>query len=342
MARHVPGGIGCLVFGKSCMFGGKMADKVPRVEFFPDILGGGARFVEVVHPAAHPVNRGVDGMSGAVRGDSGEIFFLKVLNSEQRLWADVENAADLARKAGEARLAPRLLAVDKDSGAFLFEYAGDDWRPAFVLDAREEEVRERIIKAARAIHGLEPLSHDMTVARRITEMRGLMENGVRHAVTGKKRMPGLPEGYEGMAENVDAILQAFVAAGSETAPCHVENSLSNFLLGPDGAVLVVDFDRAANSDPLSDLGSLCNEFCRTDDDLSQAVEIYAGQVSKDVLARVKLHMILSAFCWGLWGKISQAMTGRNDIEFFKYGENQFIRCAWLLSHWDAWQLIREI
>lgn len=319
-----------------------MVGKLSRVEFFPDILGGNARFVDVVYPVAHPENRGVDGMSGAVRGDSGEVFFLKVLNTEQRLWADMDNAADMARKAGEVGLAPRLLAVDRDSRAFLYEYAGDDWRPAFVLDVREYDVRERVINAVRALHGLEALPHDIGMDKRITEMRNLMENGITSALTGAKRIPASPEEYRGMVYIVDMILYTLMEAGSEMAPCHVENSLSNFLLGPDGAVLMVDFDRAANSDPLSDVGSLCNEFCRTDDDVAQVVEMYSGRVSRDILARVKLHMVLSAFYWGMWGKVSQIMTGRNDIEFFKYGENQFVRCAWLLSRWNIGQLMREI
>jgi hypothetical protein len=53
-------------------------------------------------------------------------------------------------------------------------------------------------------------------------------------------------------------------------------------------------------------------------------------------------MILSAFQWGMWGKVSHFSTNRPEIEYYKYGENQFIRCAYHMANWNVDQLIREM
>ena len=297
---------------------------------------------DVVSPIAHPMNQGVDGHSGKFKGANSEALFLKVLSKDHERWVRHENAVEMAQHAGDAGLSPRLIASDAAEKAFLFECMGDNWRPAIVLDLRAEKVRETILAATKKLHNLPPLGHNTSVIERISELRLHVETGTRHVVTGATIKVTPPENYAGISAVIDRIGLGFTAAASESAPCHVENSLSNFLLGPMESVKIVDFDRAANCDPLSDVGALCNEYCRTDGDVAQAVEIYSGHPDAATVARVKLHMILSAFQWGMWGKVSHFSSSRPEIEYYKYGENQFMRCAYHIANWDVEQLIREM
>lgn len=295
-----------------------------------------------VFPIAHPMNQGLDGHSGKIFGANGEAFFLKVLSKDHERWIRLGNAIEMAQHAGDAGLSPRLIASDGPAKAFLFEFLGDNWRPATVLDLRAEKVRETILAATKKLHNLAPLGNNISVIERISELRLHMETGTRHVLTGATIKVTPPENYARVSAVIDRICLGFTAAANESAPCHVENSLSNFLLGPMGSVKIVDFDRAANCDPLSDVGALCNEYCRTDSDVVQAVEIYSGQTGAATVARVKLHMILSAFQWGMWGKVSHFSSNRPEIEYYKYGENQFMRCAYHIDNWNVEQLIREM
>jgi len=309
---------------------------------FPAWLASDAVLEDVASPIAHPMNQGVDGHCLKTTGISGEALFLKVLSKDQEQWARFGNAVEMAQNAGNAGLSPRLLASDETTKAYLFECLDDKWRPAIVLDLRAERVREEILVATKNLHELALLGQETSVFERISELRQIMETGTRLVGTGATRKVTSPENFSQMCSVIDTIGQGFAAASVELAPCHVENSLSNFLLGPSGFVKIVDFDRAANSDPLSDVGALCNEFCRTDQDIAQAVEIYSGHCHAANLARVKLHMILSAFFWGMWGRVSHFSSCRPEIEYYKYGENQFIRCAYHMANWDIGQLIREM
>jgi len=321
---------------------GKAASLQRAISVFAPWLENDAVLRDAVSPIAHPMNQGVDGHSGKITGASNEALFLKVLSKDHEGWMRFEAAAEMAQNAGDAGLSPRLIASDKAANAFLFECMGDNWQPAVVLDLRAEKVRETILAATKELHNLPPLGHNTSVIERISELRLHVETGARHVVTGATIKVAPPENYAGICAVIDKIGLGFTAAASESAACHVENSLSNFLLGPLGSVKIVDFDRAANCDPLSDVGALCNEYCRTDDDVAQAVEIYSARTDAATVARVKLHMILSAFQWGMWGKVSHFTSSRPEIEYYKYGENQFMRCAYHIANWDVEQLIREM
>jgi thiamine kinase-like enzyme len=309
---------------------------------FPTWLAGDAAPGEVISPIAHPMNQGVDGHCLKMTGINGESLFLKVLSKDQERWLRFGGAVEMAQNAGKAGLSPRLIASDEATRAYLFQCLDDNWRPAIVLDLRAEKVRAELLTATKNLHELALLGQEISVFARISELRQIMNTRTRRVDTGATRKVTAPENYSHMCAVIDRIGQGFAAASSELAPCHVENSLSNFLLGPSGSVNIVDFDRAADGDPLSDIGAFCNEYCRTDADVAQAVEIYAGRTDPATLARVKLHMILSAFQWGMWGKVSHFSSGRPEIEYYKYGENQFIRCAYHMANWDVDQLIREM
>ena len=320
----------------------KSAGLSRAIDVFAPWLASDAALRDPISPIAHPMNQGVDGHSGKIAGADGEVLFLKVLSKDQEHWVRIENAAEMAQHAGDAGHSPRLIASDEAGKAFLFEYLGDNWRPAAVQDLRAEKVREMILAAAKGLHNLPSLGRNTTVIEQISELRGHMETGTRHVMTGETVKVKPPVNYAQISAVIDKIGLGFSAAANEIAPCHFENSLSNFMLGPMGAVKIVDFDRAANCDPLSDVGALCNEYCRTDNDVAQAVEIYSGHPDAATVARVKLHMILSAFRWGLWGKVSHFSSGRPEIEYYKYGENQFMRCAYHIANWNVEQLIREM
>jgi hypothetical protein len=40
--------------------------------------------------------------------------------------------------------------------------------------------------------------------------------------------------------------------------------------------------------------------------------------------------------------VSHFSSSRPAIEYYKYGENQFMRCAYHIANWDVEQLIKEM
>ena len=315
------------------------------VDLFSPHLAPGAEPGEPVSPVAHPLNIGIDAHSAPVAArQPGKTLWIKALNREQARWHNPQAAIGMAVSAGGAGIAPSVVSANPRTGVLLQEHLGEGWRHALVSDLRHPDIAEKVIAATRALHALPLLAPAPDLFERIEELVALMENG--HPAEGRNSGSRIfatpPEGFSTMRDYVTRIGKALAAAGRDQAPCHVENSLSNVMIGPRGEIRLVDFDRATNDDPLSDLAALCNEYCRTEEDIARAVEIYAGRADPAIIARVKLHMIASAFYWGLWGIVSDATTRRHDIEFRKYGENQLIRCLSAISRWDTAALIRAM
>lgn len=296
---------------------------------------------EAVPGVAHPINRGLDGTSSVLRGrEPGRAFFLKLLNPETTAEACFEDACTIARSAHALGIAPELLAADEEASAFLFDGLTEGWRFGTAKIFRDRDIRLGAVACLKQLHGTDALSAELSVfdriARLVDELKALA------AAAPGNGSSVFPEFYHTMCDWMSRIEEAIRASGHDPAPCKVENSLSNFMIGPSGSIRLVDFDRAAMTDPFSDIGAFCNEVCRTDQDIAEIVEAYCGAPHAAALSRMKLYMIASALHLGLWGIVSQYRAPRTEIEFFKYGQNQLIRCRAAISRWDVGQLLREV
>lgn len=291
-----------------------------------------------IPPVAHPINRGLGGTSVLVRPPSSAgLYFAKKLSDEVLGSQTFSSIVSLARQAGSLELAPALLTADEASGVLVFDGLPENWKFGTVKAFRDPDLSGKAASALRALHGTAALSVTMTPFDRIRRL--LEELDALATVSGA----GIyPEYYHTMLDWTARIETAIEAAGVDLRPCKGENNLSDFMIGPGGDLRLVDFDHAANGDPYADLGVLANEFCRTDEDVSRLIEAYAGVASSAEVARIKLYMVVSAFHLGLWGLVSQLRAPDTEIEFYKYGQNQFLRCRSAISRWDLGRFLRDI
>ncbi|MEZ5824926.1 MAG: aminoglycoside phosphotransferase family protein [Geminicoccaceae bacterium] len=290
-----------------------------------------------IAPCAHPIHRGLGGQSWRIHDRrSGERRFVKKLNPSSLADGVFADIVQLAREAHAPGLAPALLDTDAGSGVLVFEDLPETWHYGMVRDFRGPMLAGTAVEALAALHRSAPLS---TATSPFDRIRKLNEELARHAAEDRGI---LPEQYRTMSDWVERIEDALTAAGHDPAPCKGECNLSDFMIGPEGQLRLVDFDRAANGDPFADLGIFANEVCRTERDIDGLVEAYCGHAGRAETARTRLYMVVSAFHLGLWGLVSQLREPGTEIEFFKYGQNQFIRCRSALSRWDVGGILREI
>ncbi len=317
-------------------------DPVSRVAEALARMGvGHERRVDVAQPPfAMPMHAALDGDCFRVDRLEGGALFAKAYHHDIPFAPDFEAAGLAAKRAGELGLAPAWRAGFADLRVHLFDWAPDGFRMAMRPDFDRADVRANSLAALRRHHSGPPLARSWDPFLALGAYRSAFEDAV-HAE--RARNVRLPPDWGALLAAAETIARAVASAGVDQRPIRNETLISNFLVGPRDEVLMVDFDRAADADPFYDLAALCSEFCVDEDDLAQALEIYAGRADAAKLNRVRLYMYVDDLLWGLWAKLAHVHSPHSGrIEFYKYGEVRWIRARYRLEAWDVEALRRSL
>ncbi|HEY9216369.1 MAG TPA: phosphotransferase [Ancylobacter sp.] len=282
----------------------------------PEFADHAVRYGLAAAPVASPVHRAT--ASDCVRIERGKEppVFLKVLQPDAAFHLDYAQVAKAARVAATRGVAPPLL-IDQAAGGILgFEMLGADWRHATMGDLSREGGIDPVLAAKKRLHDGPPIGWRFDVFDRIDILLALS----------RQATAPLPDDLGFLHRNTRLARAAIEAAGYDLRLCHNDGVASNVMLGPQGAVLLVDFDLAGDNDPWFDVGVLLNEVFQFTTDKRAAIERLAGRFDERLLNRCELYAAADDLMWGLWGCLMGATSPRNGIEFFKYGQWRLLRC----------------
>ena len=271
---------------------------------------------------ASPMCQAVDYANAVVTKDgAGDAVFLKLLQPDVAAFVDVA-AAHAGSVAGmQAGVAPEVVFFLPEQRALGLAYYPDPWRGARLDDLRRPEVLAAVIAAKAALRRGPALPRRWDVFERVQG----------YAALAQAAKVGLPTDMPALLAAVDTIGQALTAAGRDSLPCHNDGQSSNILLGPDGRVLLVDFDCAGQADPHYDLAVTLNEAHDFEDGWRAGVEMQEGRCDERVLNRCHAYAVADDVLWGLWGHTLSATSPRHDLEFLKLGEWRLLRARMALA-----------
>jgi hypothetical protein len=293
---------------------------------FRPAAGGDWTASPATYPNTLPSHMGLDGESYFLTGDDAStVCFLKLYRPGW-LGFDIAGALQASRQAAGLKLAPMLLDADDDLMAAVFAAPGPDWRPAGALDFDRPQVVQTALAHLRAWHASAPLGRTapspLGYADAVEDRMG-------------QRLGQITDDWSLMRDHAAGIAAALAATSPALAPLHRELYISNFLIGPDDALLMVDFDHAADGDPYADVGALALDVCEVEADYLRLVELYAGAAPPDLVARTQLHAILEDFRWGCLCLLFYSDPDRRSAaDFLSYGRMRLSRC---LDNIQAWR-----
>ena len=287
-----------------------------------------------VPAVASPVHRGVAHHCYRVTEAGKAPLFCKVPADDQEGLMTASAAAAMAALAGEKGVAPPVAWFDPESAILATDWLEGAWRYARVEDLRQPVCLQTIIARLQTLHEAAPANG---VVRHDPGARLKRLDGILRALPVDR-----PPNYDWLADQVVSAMEALAPGQGAAVPCHLGSIASNIMLGPDGALLLVDFDQAALSEPLHDFGILLTETFDFEDEWADALAPLFGAKTGEAVHRARLWGLIDDFSWGQWALICHGRAQRTEIEYFKYASWRFMRATLTAGDWSFERRLRQV
>jgi thiamine kinase-like enzyme len=286
-----------------------------------------------VPPVASPSYHAVESTSFDVAPDGkSATFFLRLGADEVAELVDHDLAFAAARRLHGLGLSPEPIAQVPGDRAVLSARLGEGWRTAKIDDLMNDGAAARLVEMQKTIAAGERLGRPWSVFDGIDRLWPLVfETGTP-----------LPGDVEWMLAWMNPMRDAISAAGVELKPSHGDPHSSNVMLGPNEAMMLVDFDMAGDIDPYYQLGVQMNELYQFESQMKPLLEMHDGRFSERVFNRCRLYAAADDFYWALRSLLQQARSPRQGLEFLKYAGWRFLRCRMLLGHPGFEERVRSL
>ena len=240
----------------------------------------------------------------------GTPFFIRVPGEGTELLAiDRNNEYHSAKVAAQAGVGPKVLYHLPEYNVMVLEFLNGKTMSKDSLN--ESGMPKRMADSIKRLHAGEHLLLDFNMFR-LTEY---------YLSLCKERNIKIPDGYFERMKIVDEIERAMSVKPLATVPCNNDLLAENYI--DDGNQLwLIDYEYSGNNDPTFELGNTCQEMQFNDEQIAEVCAAYFGEAMPNMIARMKLNMIMSDVGWGLWAAIQAKIS---TIEFDFWG--------WAIERW---------
>jgi hypothetical protein len=294
-------------------------EKDPVRDLLAQVPGWADRPV-VIEPAipvlASPSWRGVDGDSLLARDkESGGTLFIKSMHADTAFYIDVKAAFDAAARAGDAGIGPRVIKADAASGVLITEDLTGEWRVAGLEACRNPSFIDKVFDARRRFGEVAPLSGDVDVFADIERF---------HAIVLSSGAP-TPADTPWLVDTLRFAAEQIGKGSGASMPIHGDGNVSNILVNKQSEVRLVDWDRAANGDPLEDAGSFLVEAFPFEPEARDAFRRNFPDLDEAAFDRARIMGVADDLRWGLIAAIQAHLSERRVNEFYKFANWRFLR-----------------
>jgi thiamine kinase-like enzyme len=256
-----------------------------------------------------PLSGGLTNTNFKVEVD-GVSYFVRVPGESTELLAiDRNNEYHNTKAAAEAGVAPKVLYHLSEYNVMVIEFLNGKTMSKDSLN--EKGMPARMAQSIKRLNQGPRFFSDFNMFRLTEYYLGVC----------KERDIRIPDGYLERMPAVARIEKAMKIKPLPTVPCNNDLLAENYI--DDGKQLwLIDYEYSGNNDPTFELGNTCQEMQFSDEQISEVCAAYFGEATPDMIARMKLNMIMSDVGWGLWAAI-QAKISTIDFDFW----------GWAIERW---------
>jgi thiamine kinase-like enzyme len=248
-------------------------------------------------------------------------YCLRIPGRGTEEYIDRANEKVAASEAARAGVGPAVLYFDENTGVMVTRFIDG------AVTMTPGGFRTRPGSPGRAGKAFRKLHNSGAVFPFRFELFAMIDDYLRILST---KEVGLPEGYQDVVGEADAVRRALTANPLPLAACHCDPLCENFLDTGD-RLWIVDWEYSGMNDPMWDLGDLSVEgrFNEAQDE-EMLSAYFDGEASPRDRGRMVIYKAMCDLLWTLWGLI-QLANGNLADDFRAYAETRFARCKNLMG-----------
>jgi thiamine kinase-like enzyme len=257
-------------------------------------------------------------------------YFVKVPGEGSEIFVNRIVANEAARNAHAMALGPEVIYFDRSDGLEVSEFL-EGYRACTNADFANPAIQGDVLAIYARLHAGPALSQTKTVFDMIEE----------HIEQGRALSAHLPPDMSLMADRCLQAKAAFLASGLDLVPCFNDPMPGNFLISRDPAELkpmkLIDYEFASNNERTYELGVLFAEMFFEEKVILGLIELYAGSVRPQFVARVMVNRALADVKWAMWAFVNRKLKDW-DFDYQKYGVWKYRRARDVMQdvRWPAW------
>lgn len=254
--------------------------------------------------------------------------YAKVLHADMAELIDIERSAQASRCAAESGATPTLILVDAANGVLLFDaLPAPEWRWARLDELTSAPRLQALWALKKRVHGGPVPDFERSP---MAELQKLRQFCVRDGVS-------LPPDLTWIDTCIDLAWQALQRLPGARVPLHGDGVACNVMIGPGGALQLVDFDQGGCFDPWYDVAITLNELYPFESQWRTGITAWAGQCLEVDYARCRLYALIDDWYWTLWG-LWAGTTSSRGLEFSKVGQWTLLRCRQAIQdpRFESW------
>jgi thiamine kinase-like enzyme len=253
-------------------------------------------------------------------------YFLKIPGAGTEMFVDRAAANEAARLAHAKGLGPEVVHFDAETGLEVAELL-EGYRACTNADFQDEAIQLAAVDCYRQFHAGEGLGLTKTIFDMIDE----------HIAQVAGLGGSLPEDWPWLSRLYGNARSAFLASGLDLVPCFNDPMPGNFLVKQDAPMKLVDYEFASMNERSYELGVWLGEMFFTEDTAARLLEVYAGELRPELVARVAVMRALADVKWATWAMVQEQISAL-DFDYHKYGTWKYLRARSIMHdfRWEAW------
>jgi len=276
---------------------------------------------------ASPVRLATEWAGFTVTAPWGQCY-AKVLHDDMRALIDIERTARATQLAADCDVTPGVRLVDAAAGVLLLDaLPANEWRWARLDELMQPQRLQALWALKKQLHAGTSPGFTRSPLQDIQHLRELC---ARDGVV-------LPVDHAWVSTCIDLAWTALQFTASPSVPLHGDGVASNVLIGPDGALQLIDFDYGGCFDPWYDVAISLNELYSFEAQWREGITVWAGHCRESDYARCRLYALINDWYWTLWG-LWVGATSVRALEFSKVGQWTLLRCRLCLQdpRFEGW------